>query len=457
MSHQQALAPLLTTASSLAPELCRLIFKHVDQRGLKSLRQVKRSWSALATEQLFRKIHLSPSPASIKRWDEILSNETFRRLPRHITIQTQKELEDGEDYANHLSKEFITSIDSIARLPNLVSLELSFSPHCLGNEQSHSRYRFMSKAELMEVRSEFLWVTFTAIQNRAADEANQPIRNLTITNLQNLPIPEFTASELFRSVMKDLDELHLQITREHYERAPDHDYDRIELQTFPGHLCTDWLAPIARQLKALTIGMDTENWGPLPGYFAPTDLKFSNLKTLCLRYYTLAHHDQFDWVLAQTSLKTLVLQNCMITSRLRLDPEVSQEWNLKQHDWQSFTTEDDDLDWPCYEYDGTWAAVFDKITESLPSLENFTFNYNTKYQRLGAKLTGNTGGSRLFPERYVVFDHGILPTHWPEANTEGHLCTWSGPLVNLHEDHFQEDHRGLDALLKACWKRSGGK
>lgn len=459
-SQDDAPAPPTAGVSSLAPELTRLIMKHTDREGLKGLRQVSRSWSTFASEELFREIRLYPSETSLAHWNEILGDERIRRLPRHITIQTQEYLDEDDEYEDELWEEFVDAIASVAKLPNVVSLEICFSSNCLG-ELEPNGFRMNTVADSIETRHDVLSRTFQAIKSRAAVGENQSIRSLIITNLQNYPVPDFTASEVFHDVMKDLDELHLQIATEQNEHGPDHDYTRVELQTFPRHLCADWLAPVAHNLKALTIGMERENWGPFPGYFAPSNLQFPNLKTLHLRYYTIAHDDQLDWILAQKSLQTLVLQNCMIASRLRIDPENFQQWRVKTHDWENLSAQegqDNGWGWLCSKYEGTWATVFDKITQSLPNLVDFKFNYSNTFLRapLSKSLASNEGDSLVFPERYVVFDNGILPTHWPEADWQGIMHDWGTSFPNFHKDHLQDDQRRLDALLKECWTRAGG-
>lgn len=440
-----------TTGIPLAPELIRQIIRQADEDDLKNLRQVNKSWSIFATEEMFRQISLCPKKTSIKQWNAILKHKTLRQLPRRALIYSQDDWDDRENMVFHPGNKFdkfVDAVKSLSDLPNLDSLELSFSPNCVGARNADS-WMIDETVEPTESRNELLKGILTAARRRHDDRR---IRSLTINNLQNIPIAYITATPLFRSVMKGLDELHLQWTAEHSSSAPDHDYDVEELQTFPAHLSTEWLAPIANSLKALSLGTESDNWGPLPGYFAPVDLRFPNLKSLRLRYYTLAHDDQMDWVLAQKSLETLELQKCMIVSRLQ--PYDFEHWKIPTHDWQSVPRPDEeDEAWANFRYDGTWAVVFDKITESLPNLVNFTFDYNDDW----AEKATPQRGSRVFPRRYVVFDQGILPTHWPEASDNGVLHEWNEPHPNLHEDHMEEDQQALDALLEACRKRAAGR
>lgn len=113
------------------------------------------------------------------------------------------------------------------------------------------------------MRQYALELIFMAIEERAANEQNRKIRRLSIIHLQNMPHPDFTTSEVFRKVMGNLEELHLSIVREFDARFPDHDWGHVELQTFPAHLCSDWLEPISKNLRNLSIYGHPNNWGPL--------------------------------------------------------------------------------------------------------------------------------------------------------------------------------------------------
>lgn len=65
-------------------------------------------------------------------------------------------------------------------------------------------------------------------------------------------------------------------------------------------------------------------------------------------------------------------------------------------------------------------------------------------------------GVRIFPKRYVVFDNGILPTHWPEArDDEGKLYSWldAGWPINRHKMHLDADQQSLDRLLQTLTER----
>lgn len=137
-------------------------------------------------------------------------------------------------------------------------MTIGFTPECAGVEN-----KWRDVAQDMIEREDALYVIFAAIDERAANKQNRKIRRLNIINLQNDPLPDFTTSDVFRKVIGDLEELHLSIVRETNERNPHRDWSCIELQTFPAHLCSNWLKPISKNLKQLAIYNRPDNWGPL--------------------------------------------------------------------------------------------------------------------------------------------------------------------------------------------------
>jgi hypothetical protein len=300
-----------------------------------------------------------------------------------------------------------------------------------------------------------LTLIFQAIKDRATDEKNRPIRQLTISNLQNCPIPKFTSSDLFRNVMSELEELHIFITQECNEHGPDHDYTKIELQTFPAYFCSHWLAPIAENLTALSI-YGRENWGPFPGYFDPRGISLPKLETLALGYYTLAHDDALDWVLAITSLRKLILHNCMIASWLRIDRRNMAQWNIPMHDWTKMQDAGRGNWCEAFSYGGRWRQHLDRIEANLPNLVDFRFGYAETYSEdpyTSYRVTHRDSClMEIFLERYVCFDNGILPTHWPEPRLtlrNGQLHSWlkDGFPLDVQRESLDWDKKSLARLL----------
>lgn len=445
----------------LAPELVENVIKQLSgKQDLSNVRLSCKSLEEHAVKELFREVYISPKENHIVTWNTISKDDVIRRIPRHAIIHTDPDIEyDG--YRGRGPPEvdeddvpiFDKALASLSRFPNLDSLEIGFTPECMGREED-------SYGEVDETwvdREEKLELIFRAINDRAADKNNRTIRKLTIINLQNCPIPDFTNSDLFRDVMGQLEELHISMVQEYNEHGPDHDYTRIELRTFPSYFCTHWLKPISANLKALSIYSVSENWGPFPGYFDLSGIAFPQLETLALGYYTLAHDNDIDWVLAIKSLRKLILHNCMIASYIRISSENLAEWKPPMHDWTKLSHQEEDEDEAdeYFAYYGKWSQHLDRISEALPNLVDFRFGYGNSCSKPPYEIK-NRGScpTKIFLKRYITFDDGILPTHWPEADDpDGELHSWlDDGFPNLHEENLDADQKSLDALL--CKVRS---
>ncbi|KAI3394591.1 hypothetical protein diail_2514 [Diaporthe ilicicola] len=447
---------------SLAPEVVEHVIRQVsDRRDLSNARLACKELDKHAVKELFKDVFVSPSEEHVSTWTQVSQDEKIRQIPRHAIIHTQPDIEDhgfGEQREDEeVGEDFEEALAALARFPNLDSVEIGFTPECLG-DRATSWYEDV--VEDVSRRKDMLKLIFQAIKDRAANEENRTIRKLTITNLQNCPIPDFTSSDLFRDVMGRLEELHITITQEVNEHGPDHDYTRQELQTFPAHLCSDWLKPVSGNLKSLSIFHRTDNWGPFPGYFDPSGLSFPKLETLALGYYTLAHDNDIDWILAIKSLKKLILYNCMIASWIRIESSNTEEWQVRTHDWARLPDEDEDSWSDQFSYSGRWAQNFGRIAGSLPNLVDFRFDQASSYDygadgRQYGLEHRHTCGVRIFPKRYICFDNGILPTHWPEADDNGGLHSWldDGFPTNVHKESLEDDQKSLDQLLDVCRAR----
>ncbi|KAF3764282.1 hypothetical protein M406DRAFT_259903 [Cryphonectria parasitica EP155] len=442
----------------LAPELTRHIVQYVGKGDLKSVRLVNRGMENHAASEMFRDVFLSPGEDMMERWNNIVQDERLRHLPWHVTIQTREKLETDHKY-DEFPDNWEQSLRALERLPNVSSIKIVFTEECAGEESVNAGWSDEYVGEFPEQREEMLVSIFGAIERRASNGENRKIRKLSIVHLQNYPLPEFTKSDLFRGVMDNLHELHLMMVQEYNEHGPDHDYTKVELRTFLAHLCADWLSPISQNLKALSLHHLADNWGPLPAYFNPCDLSFPNLETLSLRYYTPAHDDSLDWILAQKSIKRLIIHRGMIAARLNIRNENVEGWQVKTHDWYPMEKYGDDARTKSYGYDGKWSDFFARIADGLPNLIGFSFNglgsdaFDS--HEVGDPVSKNEEYN-AFAKRYVVFDDCTLPTHWPEAEYDGDLHCWLGHNVfpNLHKLHLDEDREGLDSLLEKCRVRA---
>jgi hypothetical protein len=415
----------------------------------------------LAAGELFKNVYISPSEEHITSWNSISQDDVIRRIPRHATIHTHPDIPDDgltridadADEDDGDVEGFGLALAALSQFPNLTSVEIGFTEDCLGRED---RY-YNNVPEDWTEREEKLELIFQAIKDRATDKKNRTIRKLTITNLQNCPLPEFTSSDLFRDVVGQLEELHVSITQEYNEHGPDHDYTKIELRTFPAYFCSHWLEPVSANLKALSI-YNRENWGPFPGYWDFSSISFPKLESLALGYYTLAHDDDLNWILAIKSLRKLILHNCMIASSICIERDNITQWKPRMHDWTKVGDEPENAVTNGYEafaYDGKWNEYLDRIAESLPNLINFRFGYGPGYAEPPGHRYGVTRRDgcpvEIFHQRYICFDNGTLPTHWPEPrdSTPGMLDSWfnDGFPINVHKETLDADQKSLDALL----------
>ncbi|KAK8047133.1 hypothetical protein PG996_015197 [Apiospora saccharicola] len=442
-----------TTLEDLAPEIVANIISCASgTQDLKNIRLASKNLNNQAVRELFREAFICPKEDAVEHWNAVAGAESLAQLARRAVIHTVEDITDDDRYAEQdveeeVEESFQKAVSALAKFPNLDSLLVGFSAQCLGNGEDNSWDDVM---EPVEARVERLRLIFNAIKARH-DAGSSRLHKLTFINLQNQPIPEFTASEEFRDVMGQLDELHIQMVQESNEHGPDHDYTRIELRTFPKHLCSAWLSPIAANLRELSLYARSDNWGPFPGYFELSDISFPKLETLSLGYYTIAYDDQLDWVLSIKSLKKLVMHRCMVARRIRIARENMEVWKTSTRDWELL--KDDEEEWCiAYSFHKHWSSLFDALATGLPNLQAFAFDYPRRtYNQSDVREYSVESRCRMlssiFPERYVVFDNGILPTHWPEANAQGSIY-WADEVPNFHTDHLEEDQKALDNLLE---------
>lgn len=178
-------------------------------------------------------------------------------------------------------------------------------------------------------------------------------------------------------------------------------------------------------------------------------------------YYTLAHDNDLDWVLSITSLRKLILHNCMIASWMCIDHENVVQWKPRMHDWtkmegkrgRGYYAE-------AFAYGGRWNQFLDRIAAQLLGLVVFRFGYGTSYAEAPEtpyRVTYRDGCPvEIFHQRYICFDNGILPTHWPEPREprQGELHSWvDGGFPNVHKESLEADQKSLDALLRTIRSR----
>jgi hypothetical protein len=170
----------------LAPELIENVIREVNERrDLSNVRLSCKSLEQHPAKVLFEDVSVSPSEEHVSSWNSIGQHDAIRRLPRHAIIHTQPHISDhglsiyrervevGEDFEGALA--------TLSMFPNLDSVEIGFTPECIGVDKAY----YQEVAEDISQRAELLKLIFQAIKDRAADEKNRTIRKLTVINLQN--------------------------------------------------------------------------------------------------------------------------------------------------------------------------------------------------------------------------------------------------------------------------------
>ncbi|KAK4182913.1 hypothetical protein QBC35DRAFT_509084 [Podospora australis] len=472
-----------------------------DFQDLRAARLVCQQWNQLASRHMFRTLALLHHPdhdSEFEKWTEMTSSPMIQEITQRVEIYSGPHhfgsvAEMSEWSHEEHWDEFTAAVDRIAELPNLSAVHIRFSDKCIGDPDGTNWPD--EEAEEPEARLEILNAVFDAIDKRKTKiEARKndskasysTITSLTIENLQNKPIPEFISSDVFQSVLQDITELRLLVTNEYNEHGPDHDLYLPERCDFEPWLQTKFLPCFADRLTSLHLAFG-ENWGVAPGYFDGKGLLFPRLKSLTLGEFVIGHHDQFDWVLAHTTLETLRLHDCVIASYLTFQEDQGSTandrkqlslWGIRTHDWHRYPA------WAfgqgetnaTFRFDGTWEQVFDKIRTSLPKLADFRMENSS--HRYGPHFN-STEEMRcsLTSLRYIVLDTGLLPSPWIKAdNYTGALSfgnddpeilpveeraePWHrrpGCELNRAQDTLKGDKRAFDELVSTVERRRRGR
>ncbi|KAE8139267.1 hypothetical protein BDV38DRAFT_243144 [Aspergillus pseudotamarii] len=458
---------------NLPREILSLVISLLVERGDPSLDQrdnlqsicnarlVCRLWDTLARAYVFDNVRLVYDPeGEYQSWNGMLDREVVRQAIRRAYIRSAPADDDPQgiwdSYTECGYNGLVSAIGRIAELDCITALHLRFSRHCAGVETDDPRDEVV---EDIPRRQEILEAVFKAIQRRSRNTVGtRTLRSLAVENLQNAPLPEFTASELFRSVTKDIDALHLMVAEEYDEAGPDWDTYRIERQVFQPYLRHQWLAPLSDHLVCLTLSFQV-GWGTIPGYFDGSGLHFPRLQTLNLGNFVIGHHHQLDWVLAQSSLRSLRLDRCSIVSHITTHRDNPRDWHVQTHDWHEYPQGSFGIDGPyvIYGFSGTWETIFDHIRTRLPRLTDFCYHYD--YDP-GFPVRPAEFPVRLTKQRYITFDD-----FWHDADEKSGLLdfgdsAWGYPdqrYVNRSAETEIGDGRALDALLQEIRQRQQQK
>ncbi|KAK0660461.1 hypothetical protein QBC41DRAFT_41003 [Cercophora samala] len=427
-------------------------------QSLRNARLVCRQWNTLATKHLFRAIALMHDldDPDFAKWKQAVRSPIVQNAAREAEIFSTRplrgwEMELERDYQVWESwesgnwPEFVTAIQDLAELPNLRAVKILFTTGCQG---SVDHYYPPSVLEPVATREYTMEYVFLALQQRKARANVTPVTSLTIENLQNFPFDYILRTECFRSLVEDITELRLLVVTETDPYMPSLDQLLEERHIFEPWLQKHLLPCFASQLTTLHLAF-REPWGVAPGYFDGRGLRFPNLKSLMLTQYVIGHHNQFDWVLSQTTLEALCLEQCQIVSYLEYREGDLQPWGpLPTHDWKPV------IEGRIHSFDGTWEVVLDAIRTRLSNLVEF---------RMGHPNTLPGHGLRNFDEigcylsnlRYATFRaRGIPPWMPPTADGVMEFPKWSSREVNRAKETEKGDTRALKELVNAVEERA---
>ncbi|KAE8334064.1 hypothetical protein BDV39DRAFT_212062 [Aspergillus sergii] len=429
---------------------------HDNLQHICNARLVCRLWNTLARPYVFEKVRLAYTDGEYQAWNDMLDSEAVRQAVRCAYIRSapadDHPLGIWNAYTECGYDGLISAISRMAELDRIKALHLRFSRHCAGVETDDPRDEVV---EDISRRQEILESVFKMIQRRSSNKCSaSAIRSLTIENLQNAPLPGFTSSELFRSATKDIDALHLMVADEYDEAGPDWDTYRIERQVFEPYLHHQWLAPLSDRLVCLTLSFQV-GWGTIPGYFDGSGLRFPRLQTLNLGNFVIGHYNQLDWVLAQSSLRSLRLDRCSIVSHITTHRSNIEEWHVRTHDWYEYPLGSFDIDGSnvIYGFSGTWEIIFDSIRTGLRHLTDFCYHYDDDPV---FPVPPGVLSVSLSKRRYTTFDD-----FWHDADeASGGLdfgdSEWGYPdkrYVNRSKETEIGDGRALNALLQEISQR----
>ncbi|RAQ42085.1 hypothetical protein AFGD_000803 [Aspergillus flavus] len=429
---------------------------HDNLQHVCNARLVCRLWNTLARPFVFENVRLAYTDGEYQAWNDMLDSEAVRQAVRCAYIRSAPDddhpLGIWNAYTDCGYNGLLSAIGRISELDRMKSLHLRFSRHCAGVETDDPRDEVV---EDIRRRQEILESVFKTIQRRSSNKCSaSTMRSLTIENLQNAPLPEFTSSELFRSVTKDLDALHLMVANEYDEAGPDWDTYRIERQVFEPYLHHQWLAPLSDHLVCLTLSFQM-GWGTIPGYFDGRGLHFPRLKTLNLGNFVIGHHNQFDWVLTQSSLMSLRLDRCSIVSHITTHEDNIEKWHVRTNDWYEYPLGSFGIDGPyvIYGFSGTWEVIFDSIRTGLPQLTDFCYHYDD--DPVFPVPPGALSVS-LSNKRYTTFDDFWHDADEGSGGQDFGDSEWGYPdkrYVNRSEETKMGDRRALNALLQEIRQR----
>jgi hypothetical protein len=185
-------------------------------------------------------------------------------------------------------------------------------------------------------------------------------------------------------------------------------------------------------------------WGIYP-FFDIRGLCFSDLKSLVLGNFTIAHDWQIDWIISHgETLEELILDDCPIVYALSLG-----DYDAEDNDWERYSTK---------LVETRWSSVFPLFQQRLKTLRHFAIGHGPWSDRMFECRYDLL--ARIEPSRYVSYEHGQGPTPWNEDDVgKKHVTLGYGETEAQIEvpDCEVEDQAALDALLGALQYGKDGK
>ncbi|KAF2225353.1 hypothetical protein BDZ85DRAFT_280531 [Elsinoe ampelina] len=425
-----------------------MIVSRCSFEDLPNIRLAATRLSRPATRRLFGQVVLKPTEESISQWKAIAQDDKIRQLPKIVAIWSYPDIdlrtyESDGDESMVKQDAFFDALDDLKRFENAQSVNLLSTPDVCGSD--YARSHWITLFEDPTYRKSTLVRLFGAIQARNDDSASA-IKDLTFRNLQNMPVPEVTMSETFRSVMQSIEGLH-------------------------NGFLEDWIHPISSRLKRLSL-YDRTNWGILPGRFPAESLQLPELEDLSLGYYTIGQDNQLDWLFRCKHLKRLNLHNVQILSHAMLVDQSIESWSVDTRPWQSIANPDPRHGVRVgrgggirkfFKTNVQWATFYDRIANEMPHLTRITIAYGSSCEddiQHDIQERDNLGLS-FDTKRYVAFWEGILPNPWPEADERSHhredepngKIEWCRTEINPHAEYLDEDKEAYNRMVEVIQQR----
>ncbi|OOQ90346.1 F-box domain protein [Penicillium brasilianum] len=353
---------------NLPSELLARTFSYVDRPSLKSLRQSCRFISQLATDQLFRTVHLQPGETSQRLLQEILNNPSLRRIPRKIYIDT---VDESLNYDDEEEQEWPQGWDNLVpqvkKLPRLNAAVLCFDKGFTSDSGDHDWLHYWDFPQTPRFRFHAMHKLFSLLES-----LRQPIQDLGIRNLQadNPKDPETLAK--MSKVLSGLLSLRLSITSETNDAAPEHDLEYAEIRKFFKELPSTWLSPAAPSLQHLSL-CSREYSGFYP-HLDLSNLFFPRLKTLSLGNFCFFHDTQIDWILKHgDTLEEIYFDDCAVLYDFGMMEQNVDACALPR---DTLVRRDGDNISLYGSFEKRWHHIFDLFAEKLPKLRHFRIGHS---------------------------------------------------------------------------------